>query len=106
MLVPYLFVEARQSAHTKNQIGKLAPPNFDSEPLNSYEAGSQSFFLFNKTWRQSSKLLFIPHLQFYVTHVYHHLKGKSTFKTTCLEFILTLPYFQNILVKRLTMPPK
>ena len=49
MLVPYLFVEARQSAHTKNQIGKLAPPNFDSEPLNSYEAIGQSFFLFNKT---------------------------------------------------------
>ena len=34
------------------------------------------------------------------------LKGKATFKTTCFDLILALPYFQNILVKRLTMPPK
>ena len=25
---------------------------------------------------------------------------------TCLELILPLPYFQNILVKKLTLPPK
>ena len=35
-----------------------------------------------------------------------HLKGKATFKTTCLDLIVALPYFQNLLVKTLTMPPK
>ena len=34
------------------------------------------------------------------------LKGKATLKTTCLDLIVALPCFQNILVKRLTMPSK
>ena len=33
------------------------------------------------------------------------LKGKATFKTSCLDSIVALPYFQNILAKRLTMSP-
>ena len=34
------------------------------------------------------------------------LKGKATFKTTYLDLIVALPYFQNIFVKKLTMLPK
>ena len=32
------------------------------------------------------------------------LKGKATFKINWLNTIVALPYFQNMLVKRLTMP--
>ena len=34
------------------------------------------------------------------------LKGKATYKTTCLDLIVALPYFRNIWVKKPTMPPK
>ena len=32
------------------------------------------------------------------------LKGKASFKTISLDLIVTLPYFRNTLVKKLTMP--
>ena len=38
--------------------------------------------------------------------IHVELKGKATYKSTCLDVIAALPYFQNILVKRLTLPPK
>ena len=64
---------------------------------------------------------FIFHLMWYIQHnniivmqvfvrPYQHnfwsLKGKATFKTNFPDLIVALPYYQNVLVKRLTMPPK
>ena len=34
------------------------------------------------------------------------LKEKATFKTTCFDLIVALPFYRNILVKKLSMPPK
>ena len=71
------------------QIKQLSPPNFWSERLHSYEARGQSFFLFNKLWRESSHTA----LTVFVTHVYRYLRVELI-NRACLSTKLSAWYYR------------